>query len=121
MLLRSARARIISAVRTLLFIGLVASGLLWATPRAASSALSLAHNDQVHYGGHLVAGRVLSLCPFTAQLAETQYLRGTYHARTPAQLALLTSQRPQSMRARLAEAPVLASGALRHIRTRLTA
>jgi hypothetical protein len=102
-------------------IGLVSAGLLWVAPRVASSALSLAHNDQVHYGGHLLAGRLLSLCPCTAQLAETQYLRGTPHARTPMQLALLTSQRPQSMRARLAEAPLLASGALRHIRDRLTA
>jgi hypothetical protein len=96
----------------------MAAGLLWVTPRVASGALSLAHNDQVHYGGHLVAGRILSLCPCTTGLAETQYIRGTYHAHTPTQLALLTTQRPQTMRARLAEAPVLASGALRHIAIR---
>ncbi|MBV8720177.1 MAG: hypothetical protein JOZ65_34345 [Chloroflexi bacterium] len=120
-MLRTASATIICAVPRLLLIGLAMAAVLWATPRLASNALSLAHDDQVHYGGHLVAGRILSMCPCTAQLAEAQYVRGTYHARTPTQLALLTSQRPRSMRARLAEAPVLASSALRHLGARLTA
>jgi hypothetical protein len=107
-------------VRRLLLIGLAVAGLVWVTPSLASGALSLAHNDQVHYGGHLVAGRLLSLCPCTARLAETQYIRGTYHARTPKQLALLTTERPASVRARLAEAPALAASAIRHIQARLT-
>ncbi len=106
-------------MRRLLLIGLAVAVLLSVTPSVAAAALSLAHNDQVHYGGHLIAGRFLSLCPCTARLAETQYVRGTYHARTPKQLALLTTQRPASVRARLAEAGVLAASAIHHIQAGL--
>jgi hypothetical protein len=76
--------------------------------------LSLAHNNKVHYGVHLLAGRVFSLCPCTTSFADEQYARGLYHATTSRQADLLTSARPTSMRARLAEAPQLAAGALRH-------
>ena len=99
----------------------MAVGFALAVPRLTATALSIAHDDQVHYGGHLLAGRILALCPCTAQLAETQYARGMYHARTPRQLALLTTDRPHSMRARLAEAPHLARLALQHFGSRLTA
>lgn len=105
----------------LLLVGLIAIALAWATPRLVAGALTLAHDDQLHYGGHLIAGRILSLCPCTAQLAEVQYFKGMSHARTPRQAALLTTQRPSSMRSRFAEAPLLAAGALRHIGGRLTA
>jgi hypothetical protein len=78
-------------------------------------AVRMAHTDQVHYGGHLLAGRLLSLWPGTAELAENQYARGLYHARTPAQAALLTTQRPTGARARLAEARLLAAEAARQV------
>jgi hypothetical protein len=71
--------------------------------------------DEVHYGGHLLAGRLLSLCPFTADLAEIQYARGLRHARTPAQAALLTTQRPTSTRERLADVPLLVAEAARQV------
>jgi hypothetical protein len=81
----------------------------------AGGALSLAHDNQVHYVGHLLAGRLFSLCPCTTRLADDQYARGLYHAETPRQEALLTSQRPTSLRAHVAEAPYLAAGALRRV------
>ena len=87
-------------------------------PRAQALTMQLIHNDQLHYGSHLIAGRILSLCPCTDQLAETQYVKGMYHARTPLQIALLTTQRPGGMRARLGEAPVLARAGLRLLRAR---
>jgi hypothetical protein len=105
----------------LALVALVVTGVVFATPRLTDAALSVAHDDQVHYGGHLLAGRLFSLCPCTTRLADEQYARGMYHARTPTQLALLTSLRPTSMRAQLSEAPRLAAGALRHIGGRLSA
>src|ERR1051325_4995155 len=88
-----------------LVIAVVAVVLLCATPWVANGALSVAHDDQVHYGGHLLAGRIFSLCPCTAELAETQLIKAMYHARTPRQAALLTTQRPTSIGEHIAEAP----------------
>ena len=96
-------------------VALAATGLLVAAPRLAGGAQSLAHDNQVHYIGHLLAGRLFSLCPYTSRLAEDQYARGLYHATTPRQKALLTSQRPTTLRAHLAETPYLAAGALRRV------
>jgi hypothetical protein len=106
-------------VLRLTLFALIAVGLLLSAPRVAGGALTLVHDDQVHYAGHLLAGRILSLWPWTAQQAEVQYAKGLYHARTPRQVALLTSQRPVSMRARLAEAPALVAEALQRIGARL--
>jgi hypothetical protein len=87
-------------------------------PLVRDVALQAAHDDQVHYAGHLFAGRLLSLCPCGAQLAEVQYARAMYHAHTPRQRALLTTQRPTSARARLAEARMLADEAVRRVSAR---
>jgi hypothetical protein len=87
-------------------------------PRAQALTLQFLHNDQLHYGSHLLAGRVFSLCPCTDQLAETQYIKGLQHARSPLQVALLTTQRPSGLRARLHEAPLLASAGLRLLTAR---
>ena len=95
--------------------GLVCFGL-----RLQELGLQVAHDDQVHYGVHLLAGRLLSLCPCTAQHAQAQYARGMYHARTPLQAALLTSQRPTSLQAHLAEAPMLAGAGLRWLAARMS-
>jgi hypothetical protein len=112
---------IITAVLRITLVALAAFGLVWATPRFADGAIGLARNNDVHYVGHLLAGRIFSLCPCTLRLAETHYVKGMYHARTPRQAALLTSQRPTSLRARIAEAPLLAAGVVRHLRGHLTA
>jgi hypothetical protein len=87
-------------------VGVVAMGSL---------ALRVAHTDEVHYGGHLVAGRLFSLLPGGAELAENQYARGLYHARTARQTALLTTQRPTGARAHLAEARMFAAAAVRRV------
>jgi hypothetical protein len=101
-------------------LGLLAVGLLL-SPRLADTALGVAHNDRVHYVGHLVAGRLLSLCACTQQAAQAQYARGMYHARTPRQAALLTTDRPTSLRAQVGEARDLAVAGLQQLGQRLTA
>jgi len=97
----------------LALVGVVALGGL--APHMWDLAMRVAHDDQVHYGGHLVAGRLLSLWPGAADLAENQYARGLYHARTPRQTALLTTQRPTGARAHLAEARMVAGAAVRRV------
>ena len=104
-----------------MLLGFVGLGLLLTSPRLAESALGAVHNDRVHYVGHLVAGRLFSLCPCTQQLAETQYLKGMYHARTPRQAALLTTGRPTSLDGRVGEARDLAVAGLQRIGRRLSA
>ncbi len=93
---------------------LLIGGIAFVSPRVQQ----LSHDDQVHYVGHLLAGRVLSLCPCTAQLAQRQYNRGLYHARTPLQMTLLTTEQPTNMHARLAETSLLASAGLRWLTVR---
>jgi hypothetical protein len=105
-----------SGVLRLALVALVATGFVaLATPRLAQATLNVAHDDQVHYVGHLVAGRLFSLCTCTLRLADEQYTRGLYHARTPRQVALLTTERSASARVVFAETPRLAARALRHI------
>ena|SRR5437870_1595421 len=94
-------------------VGSVALGGL--APHLWGVAVRVARTDQVHYGGHLVAGRLLSLWPGAAEMAENQYARGLYHARTPRQAALLTTQRPTGAWARLAEAWMVAAAAVRRV------
>jgi hypothetical protein len=97
-------------------VGLVAVlGLAVFAPGITRAALQVGHDDQVHYLGHLAAGRLLSLCPGAAALAERQYARGMYHAHTPRQKALLTSGRPESFSERLKEAPELVSVLVRRM------
>jgi hypothetical protein len=87
-------------------------------PRAEAFTRQVIRNDQLHYGVHLLGGRILSLCPCTDQLAETQYIKGLAHARSPLQVALLTAERPRGIRARLSEAPRLARAGLRLLTAR---
>src|SRR4051794_30528561 len=86
----------------LVLVGAVALGGL--APQVWDIAVRVTRTDEVHYGGHLVAGRLFSLWPGGAEMAENQYARGLYHARTPHQAALLTTQRPSGALAHLAEA-----------------
>jgi len=97
----------------LVLVGVLAVGSL--VPQVWGLAVRVARTDEVHYGGHLVAGRLLSLWPGGAELAENQYARGLYHARTARQTALLTTQRPTDARAHLAEAGMFAAEAVRRI------
>jgi hypothetical protein len=101
---------------TLVAMGLVAVlGLAAVAPSLTRVALQVGHDDQVHYVVHLFAGRMLSLCPCTASMADHQYARGMYHAHTPQQKALLTTARPTNLHDRLKETPVLVSALVRHV------
>ncbi len=97
-------------------VGLISLfGLAAFTPGVTRAALQVGHDDQFHFLGHLAAGRLLSLCPCAATLAERQYARGMYHARTPRQKALLTTARPETVGERLKEAPELVSALVRRV------
>ena len=52
------------------------------------------HGDHLHYAVHLMAGRVLDLCPCTRRAADAQYYYAKFHAVTPHQQAVLKSSRP---------------------------
>src|SRR5712691_13488153 len=69
-------------------------------------------NDRLHYAVHLTAGRILSLCNCTDHLAAAQYYRGLFHARSPEQVALLTTARPLTAEQRVGEVSTLGAGAL---------
>jgi hypothetical protein len=65
-----------------------------------SQALTdLQANNSVHYDVHLLLGRTLALCPCTRRLADTQYSKATWHARTRHQKALVTTARPRTVAA----------------------
>jgi hypothetical protein len=101
---------------TIVAVGLVALlGVAALGPGLTRAALQVGHDDQVHYIGHLLAGRVLSLCPCTAAFAEHQYSRGMYHAHTPRQKALLTTARPTTLHERLKETPDLVGALVRRM------
>lgn len=51
--------------------------------------------DRVHYGVHLIAGRILSVCPCTRGHAPDEYARALQHAGTSRRQALVTTERPQ--------------------------
>jgi len=63
-----------------------------------SQALTdLEADNSVHYGVHLLLGRLLSLYPRTRRLADLQYSKARYHARTLHQRALVTTDRPRTV------------------------
>jgi len=74
---------------------------------------TLQTSDAVHYGVHLVAGRTLSLCPCTRDLAAEQYEKAMWHARTPHQWALLTIDRPRTPWEAITDALQLSASSLR--------
>jgi hypothetical protein len=61
-------------------------------------------NDSVHYGVHLLLGRSLALYPRTRRLADLQYSKARFHARTRHQLALVTTDRPHTAAAAVRDA-----------------
>jgi hypothetical protein len=52
--------------------------------------------DHLHYGVHLMAGRVLDICPCTRNAALTQYQRARFHAVTPRERVVLGAIRPKT-------------------------
>jgi hypothetical protein len=71
------------------------------------------NGDRTHYAIHLALGRVLDLCPCTHDLADTQYWRARFHARTPHELQLVTQDRPVTPVERVADAADIVSGGVR--------
>jgi len=85
-------------------LGLIALVAVIALPGSTRTALGVVKNDRVHFVAHLVGTQLFSLCPCTANLAQTQYVKGMYHARTTRQVELLSLSPKQ-----------LVSRAVRHI------
>ncbi|HET6319007.1 MAG TPA: plastocyanin/azurin family copper-binding protein [Chloroflexota bacterium] len=57
----------------------------------------LERGDHLHFAGHLVAGRILDLCPCSRRAAVAQYVYARFHALTPRQKAAVTNIQPRSV------------------------
>jgi plastocyanin len=64
-------------------------------PRARA-AWAWEYGDHLHYAGHLVAGRVLDLCPCSRNAAGAQYYYAKFHAITSRQKAVVVNSKPSS-------------------------
>jgi plastocyanin len=53
--------------------------------------------DHLHYGIHLVLGRVFDLCPCSRNAAGAQYYYAKFHAVTPRQKAVITNIKPANI------------------------
>ena len=60
-------------------------------------ATAIDHGDHLHYVVHLTLGRVDDSTPFTEAFAEDQNDRAIRYARTPRQIALVTTDRPATL------------------------
>src|SRR5437763_429632 len=67
-------------------------------------AAAIDHGDHLHYVVHLAIGRAADLTPWTRKLADDQYLRAAQHVRTGRQEALVTTERPTTLKARVLDA-----------------
>jgi plastocyanin len=63
---------------------------------SARVVAAVSNGDHLHYAFHVLAGRVLDICPCTRRAAAAQYYRATYHAITPRQRAVLAASPPRS-------------------------
>jgi hypothetical protein len=61
----------------------------------------------LHYWGHLVIGRALQVCPCSRRQAYWEYYKARFHAATPRQRALITTQIPHSLPAAARDAVVV--------------
>jgi uncharacterized membrane protein YedE/YeeE len=99
-------ARLLAAVMMLALLGVVGLGLLATSDYVGQASRisgtqnrllwTLAHGDHLHFAVHMVAGRLLDLCPCTRHAAAVQYVRASYHAKTATELALVRNARPTS-------------------------
>jgi hypothetical protein len=55
---------------------------------------TLRRGNHLHYAVHLIAGRLLDLCPCTQAAAATQYCRARFHAVTRLQRAVVARRQP---------------------------
>jgi len=65
--------------------------------RRAQAAWALEHGDHLHFAGHLLAGRLLDVCPCTRRAAAAQYFYGRFHAVTPLQKSVIGNTNPHSI------------------------
>jgi hypothetical protein len=99
-------ARLLAAAMTLALLGVVGLGLLATSDYVGQASRisgtqhrllwTLAHGDHLHFAVHMLAGRLLDVCPCTRRAAEVQYWRASYHARTATERALVRNARPSS-------------------------
>jgi hypothetical protein len=59
---------------------------------------AIRRHERLHFGLHLAAGRVLSVCPCTRDQSQEQYGKAAAHAPSPQERALVTSERPHRYR-----------------------
>ena len=64
-------------------------------------AMAIDHGDRLHYVVHLAVGRLTDVTPWTTWYAEDQYNRAIRHAKTERQIALVTTDRPATLRQRV--------------------
>jgi hypothetical protein len=117
-------ATLVVALSLMTLAGLLAVGL-FGSARAAVAPVEdflpapvlavLQTNDQLHYGVHLMLGRALGLCPCTRSLAAAQYSKATWHARTPRQMALVTSARPHTVESAVRDLIQIGAAGVRHV------
>jgi plastocyanin len=96
----------IAAVSVCAFLLLVGFGLLAfadfsmagnGSPDARARAeWTLASGDHLHFAFHIVAGRILDICPCTRRAAGAQYYRAHFHALTPLQKAVANNTHPST-------------------------
>jgi hypothetical protein len=64
---------------------------------SARAAWVLDTGNRLHYTVHIVAGRLLDVCPCTRATADRQYWRARYHAVTPLQRAVALDPHPSTL------------------------
>jgi hypothetical protein len=89
---------------TLALLGVIGLGLLATSDYVGQASRisgtqnrllwTLAHGDHLHFAVHMLAGRLFDLCPCTRHKAAVQYVRASYHARKPTEVALVRNVRP---------------------------
>jgi plastocyanin len=96
--------RIVLALAALALLSILSLGLLALADFAmagngsrdvgARAQWTWERGDHLHYAVHLVAGRVLDLCPCTRRAAAAQYHYAHFHAVTPRQVAVINNVHP---------------------------
>ena len=87
----------------------------WAGPFMHRVELKIREHEKLHYGIHLTLGRALAVCPCTRRWSASQYYKASFHAHTPRQTALVTTERPNltSVRSILRDTVRLAGGGVK--------
>ena len=87
----------------------------WAGSFMHRVELKIREHEKLHYGIHLTLGRALAVCPCTQRWSASQYHKAAFHAHTPRQTALVTTERPNltSVRSILRDTIRLAAGGVK--------